>query len=279
LPGAEGKDIELLISEGVVATTATGAIAASDIGKVVAVESNSEAVLALQRKFPGLRIHDSPLENIMSGGGSFSWPRSDIQKDMRAKVVNIDLDKSLRVECNGDVSFPLIRIIKKISQLHHERPDGEQAQPWSLCVTVNSTVNWPKAAIQFFFRFLADNCLHHPTFKDSAVNVLGEALVDRIVAKHATMTFTDLNAKLQKRLLCIFLPKLILSELNDHHWEAQQCFSLSYGGNNGHAAMTTVTLRFNVSDAAVPSHRYSSNILRIFPGLGCVEDDGQIALG
>lgn len=279
LPGAEGKDIELLIEAGIVSTTDTGAISAADIGKIVAVESNSEAVLSLQRKYPGLRIHDSPLENVMNGAGPFAWPPRNVQEDMRARVINIDLDKSLKAEFNGNVSFPLIRIIKKISQLHRERPNGDPPQPWSLCITINSTTNWPDAAINFFFRFLAENCESHPAFREGAIAALGNALVDRIMTDHTTLTLRALERDQQERLLCIFLPKLILSELNDHHWDAQRCYSLGYGGNGDQAAMTTVTLRLDVSNVAVPSQRYASNILRIFPGLGRIDDDGELALG
>lgn len=279
LPGTEGKDIDLLINEGVIATTETGAIAAEDIGKVVAVESNSEAVLSLQRKYPGLRIHNNTLESLMNGGGPYAWPNKNISRDMRAKVVNIDLDKSLRAECGEEVSFPLIKIIKKISQLHRERPNAEPAEPWSLCVTVNSTIEWPEPAVRFFFRFLANNCSEHQTFKESAAATLGDNLVNRIIAEYQSLTFNHIDPDDRAKLLCIFLPKLIMCEINDHHWEAIDCSTLSYGGNEGHAAMTTITIAFRVSNAPIPSQRYASNICNIFPGLGRVLDNGTIELG
>src|SRR4051812_16488834 len=57
LSGAEAKDIRRLIERNLIRLTETGGIAESDMGKVVAIEHNSPAVLHLQKQFvSGLNI-------------------------------------------------------------------------------------------------------------------------------------------------------------------------------------------------------------------------------
>ena len=50
LSGAEGRDIKLLIDEGLISLTEVGSIVEKDQHKVVAVENNNESVLQLQKK-------------------------------------------------------------------------------------------------------------------------------------------------------------------------------------------------------------------------------------
>ncbi len=274
LPGAEGKDIDLLIEEGVIQLTDTGAIAEADIRKVVAVESNSEAVLSLQRKFVGLRIHESPIQNIISGVGPYAWPNAEISRDLCAKVVNIDLDKALKAETNGSVRFPIIDVIQKISQLHSMRPDRSPPEPWSLCLTVNSSVNWPPEAVTYFFRFLGENC-EHVGFERKAREILGDAMVHELKAHPDEMRFEHISINHRRALLCIFLPKLILSKINDHGWSATQCTAWSYGDGTD-AAMTTVMLSFGLSQYETPAQRYQANLSKIFDELGHIDEDGTV---
>src|SRR5436190_18056504 len=65
LSGAEGKDIAALCARGVLRTTEVGAVVPEDQNKIVAVEANAPAVLALQRKFPGLKIVESRIESLL----------------------------------------------------------------------------------------------------------------------------------------------------------------------------------------------------------------------
>src|SRR5690242_12319854 len=56
MPGAEGKEIDLLIRRGVLRRNDTGSIAAEDGLKVVAIEYDDDAQLALRKKYPGLSV-------------------------------------------------------------------------------------------------------------------------------------------------------------------------------------------------------------------------------
>lgn len=275
LPGADGKDIELLIEEGIIARTDTGAIAENDRRKVIAVESNSEAVLSLQRKFVGLKIHDAPIQSIMGGAGPYTWPNSDVADDFRAKVINIDLDKALKAEHNGAVTFPIINIIQKISQLHCHRSGRNTPEDWSLCLTVNSTITWPTEAVTYFFSFLGENCTHHANFNAAARATFGDELIERLINDPLQMSFDDLSPNQKRALLCVFLPKLIMAKINDHGWSTANCRALCYG-EPGEAPMTTITLSFSASNHATPGQRYEANICKIFEGLGYINGEGRL---
>lgn len=92
LPGREGADVRLLADRGLVQLNEVGGVAIDDAGKVVAVERNSEAVLELQSRFPGLKIFDQPIENLLHSINPVAWPTGRDRVWCRAKVVNLDLD-------------------------------------------------------------------------------------------------------------------------------------------------------------------------------------------
>ena len=278
LPGAEGKDIQLLIDNGIVSRTETGAISAEDQKKIVAIESNSEAVLSLQRKFPGLKIRESAIEGHIGGDGLYNWPNNEIRNDFCARVVNIDLDKPLKASVNGEgVQFPLIKLIKKISQLHHEPPVGA-AKNWSLCVTVNSTTQWGKDVSKFFLKYLAINCDQHPTFKQDMTKTFGQQFVDDLQADNVEPDLNNLSHGTKEKLLCIFLPKIIIDKINDHNWLVEECTSLHYGGTDGHAAMSTLTISLCRAQGAAtnPAKRYETNLGKVIANLGAVDINGTL---
>lgn len=277
LPGAEGRDIQLLIDAGLIRVTETGAIEEDDQPKVIAVEANSEAVLSLQRRFPGLRIRESRLEDMISGASPYAWPTGSGKAEFCARVINIDSDQSLRANVQGQqVTFPLLSIIKKISQIHHE-PGNGAPESWSLCVTVNGTINWPEAATHFFFRFLGNNCAHHELFRAEVTALVGEELVASMQNSPDQLRFEDLALETSRRLLCIFLPKMIVSMINDHHWHVEECLSLQYGGEANHAPMSTLILALHPCEGT-PGQRYEANLNSIVRGLGRIDVDGAIHL-
>ena len=74
LSGAEGRDIQLVIDEGLLSLTEVNSIAEKDQGKIVAVEQNNLAIATLQRKFIGLRIKEVPFHSLIRGEELFKWP-------------------------------------------------------------------------------------------------------------------------------------------------------------------------------------------------------------
>lgn len=278
LPGAEGLDIELLIRAGVVSVTETGAIVGEDQQKIIAIESNMEAIVKLQRKFPGLKIRESSLENVLNGIGLFAWPTNDIKKDLCARVINIDSDRSLKTKVQQGVSFPLANVVKKISLLHKEPPDGVVApQTWTLCLTVNSTINWPDQAVKYFLEFLGENCRVHVDFCAHAASLFGDEFVERLKFSPNEIVLQDLDQAHQRQLLCVFIPKLLISEINDHRWTVESCKALNYGGTDGQAPMTTIIMALRISQNNSPARRYEENLRKIVPGIGEINNDGELS--
>src|SRR3569832_2316096 len=140
LPGALGKDIELLVEAGVVTLADNRAIAAGDEWKVVAVESSSSAVLELKKRFSGLRVLNQNIQGILRSTGPLTWPRGDHVRYCRAHVVNLDLNASLQAERDelGHYVFPTVQLIANLARLHVEPP----ALDWVLCLTVAAQINW-----------------------------------------------------------------------------------------------------------------------------------------
>lgn len=98
LPGAEGRDIQLIIDEGLVSLTEVNSIAEEDQWKIVAVERKNRAVLNLQEKFIGLKIKEVDFGTLIRGDGPFAWPDGDDIKYCRARVVNLDLNSPLKAK-------------------------------------------------------------------------------------------------------------------------------------------------------------------------------------
>jgi hypothetical protein len=278
LPGALGKDIEMLVDAAVLTRTETGAISEPDRHKVVAIESNSDAIYSLQQRFPGLAIREQNLMEIIGGSSSYSWPNQERRADFCARVVNLDLDRSLQALVNGqDISFPLIKAIKKISQLHHE-PQAGQKLPWSLCVTVNGSMNWQPEVFGYLVAFLASNCTHHPDFSEKLSAILGGDLVATMIRDRADVPKESFSAEQLQILACIFLAKQIVESTNEHAWQLAQSECLIYGGEAGHAPMVTLILTLEAAEPELgrPARRYDFNLSKLLPSLGKVDMRGNV---
>jgi len=177
LSGADGKDISLLAEKGIIRRTEVGAIAPGDENKVVAVENNAMAVLDLQRKFPGLRIYEEPIQNLWSQDGPFAWPKGTNRQYCRAVVVNLDLNKPLlAVLKNGQLEFPILEGVRKLSQLHAVNPRLN----WSLCLTLHGEIVWSKDIGLMIQHFLSENFAREKRFADSCRSVFGDELYENI---------------------------------------------------------------------------------------------------
>jgi hypothetical protein len=97
----EGVDIALLGEHGIINFTEIGGIAADSAGRVAAVEYNKNAVLLLQKKFPGLKIYERAFQELVRGVGLTRYPEREDEQFCRARVVNLDLNVTLRVNVEG----------------------------------------------------------------------------------------------------------------------------------------------------------------------------------
>src|SRR5437016_1292392 len=95
LPGARGRELELLEERGVIVRTETGAIETPYLGKVFAIESERGAIAELQSRFPGLKILRESIENILKVTTPLRWPEGEPLEACRAPLLNLDLNTSL----------------------------------------------------------------------------------------------------------------------------------------------------------------------------------------
>ena len=109
MPGARGGDIQALIDAGIIDLTETNAVADPEKTRLVAVENSPQAIVELQRHFPGLKILQEPIESLLHSDKLTAWPEGEHKKFFRARVVNFDLavlSRGLHQTGPAVVSYP-----------------------------------------------------------------------------------------------------------------------------------------------------------------------------
>ena len=275
LSGAEGRDIDVLVTRGIVRRTETGAIDPRDQTKVVAIESSPDAELALRQKFPGLRTYQQAFQDLIRGVGVTSFPERKVRTVCRARVINLDLTKPLYGEIgeNGELGFPVLTWIKKLCQIHTDAPRLN----WSLCLTLNGQVPWHPEVCAIVSSFLAENFESEPAFRERAVDAIGEDVV--IAIGQANPDFSTLAPDIQQKLLMLFVPKKIAQLVHGEGWLLKTQYNLAYG-TEGEAPMVTFVFRlvwdprFETSPRAV----YRDSLLGSLAAFGSIAEDGEIIL-
>lgn len=275
LPGAEGRDIQLLVEHGLLRLTEAEirGIVEEDKGKVVAVESNSRAITELQKRFPNLRILRVPINDLIRGEALTSWPQGVHAHLCRARVVNLDLNSPLHArEQEGDIVFPVIRWIAKFAQLHAEPP-----LDWSLCLTLNGGLVWDATVCRYTKNLLVENFQREPRFAESCKIHLGSALYNQIEAPEDEVDFSSLSEAAQQQVLMILVPKLITQYVQHQGWKIRTQRNLRYQGGGG-APMVTWVVHFtrNSGVSATPNAAYRDALANILYSKGLIRDDGQI---
>jgi hypothetical protein len=274
LSGAEGKDIQLLIDSGVVETTETGSIPAALKHRVIAVESNSAAVLMLNRRFPGLKIFEHPFHALVRSASATRWPNGDDEKFCRARVVNLDLNQTLSAEHHeGELRFPILQWIQKLSQIH-----AVPRIDWSLCLTLHGEVLWPPSTCESVQRYLNENFEREPSFATSCARFLGDDLFAAVRGAEAC-NFSQRSGVDQQKVLMAFVPKKIAQLVHGHGWSVQTSRNLHYGGSGGHAPMVTWIIDF-VWEPRVfetPEAIYREALAQVLTGAGCIAENGNIS--
>jgi hypothetical protein len=271
LTGAEGRDIKLLIEQGVIETTEIGAIAAHHVDRIAAVEYNLQSVASLQRLFPGLQIFNQPFQSVIKGELLTRYPDGRHEKFCRARVINLDLNGILAT-ADEPGSFPILAWIQKLGEMHARRPRVE----WCLCLTLHGELNWDADTSGIVQQFLQENFKHSAEFAERSRAVLGDELYDSIVAANPC-DFASLEREQQQRLLLVFVPKKIAQLLSGQAWRMVVPANLRYGQPE-HAPMVTWIMEFRhvPSAAGTPQANYLRNINGALAAAGSIDPAGEI---
>jgi hypothetical protein len=273
LSGAEARDIQLLIDEGLLGLTEVRSIQEKDQHKVVAVENSNQAILELQKRLPGLKIKRAPFQNLIHGNDVFSWPEGDDVKYCRAHIVNLDLNDPLRgITCGGEVNFPVLSWIRKLCQLHSRAPRYN----WTLCLTLHGEIVWPEEVNTWIKNFFAENLRREPDFATACREFLGEELVNQ-VTDGAPIDFCTLDREGQQKIIMVMVPKMIAKLVHIEGWKVSTQRNLSYG-QEGYAPMVTWIVRFTWSShgSSQPDALYRTALKDIFSGAGVIAENGKI---
>ena len=247
LPGRQAGDLHALIEAGLLEVTETSAIATPDAARVVAVEASAEAVIALNKEFPGLKILENRLENLLRATSDMVWPTKSERRWFRAKVVNFDLTSSLHARIHqGQLFFPALAMVAKVARLHAEEPCVD----WSLCLTLNGGLTWEADVDHSVCQLLAGNFEEEPEYSDRARLVLGEEIHDAIREDPRAADLAGRNRDEQQRVVMALVPKCIARDAHRIGWHVDTVENLRYGGTDDTAPMVTWILRFTWDERA-----------------------------
>jgi len=274
LPGAGGREIEMLVEAELIALTEVGAIAQEDVHKVVALESDNDAALELLQAYPGLNIEPKELDQFLGGQTYMNWPGRDRKRVCRAAVTNLDLNKAL--ECSiegGQLSFPLVSLIEKLAYIHAQ----DTARNWRLCLTLNATVSWKDRAFGEVQRFLSENFAQDDEFRAASTSMLGEDLVGRI--RQTSVKCSELTKRQSQEILMVLVPKRIAHQVHGDGWKVSTVENLRYGGSGKRAPMVTWILDFlwDSRSSSSPAEVYKESLGEVLDHAGSIEDDGAVS--
>ena len=184
LPGAEGREIELLLEHRLIRLTEVGSITQESMTRIAAIESSSLAVGSLQRKYPGLKIYQTNFGGLVRGDGLLTYPQGDEKACCRARVINLDLNETLAPQSDINVSFPVLIWIQKLGELHAANPRLD----WCLYLTLHGEVHWTQHVSETVRSFLRENFERAEMFCRHARAVLGAKLHAQISSSEAFLT-------------------------------------------------------------------------------------------
>jgi hypothetical protein len=228
LCGARGLDILKFVERGIVARTETGAIAEADLGKIVAIEADTEAAEKLRDEFFGLDVFDTKLEQLLQMPSDVAWPGKKLRRILRARIVNLDVNQALEARVKqSQLQFPLVKMIEKFAVLHAQDPHVN----WSLCLTLHADLALDPGALGRIASFLAENFEKEETFGVASSGLLGDDLYQQLAqGKCPDDFFDDLQPDDIQSLLMALIPKRIISDTHRHGWKVTTRRNLRYGG-------------------------------------------------
>lgn len=239
MPGAVGREIELLVESGILRQRETGAIVEADAQRVVAVESSPNAMAELKKRFPGLSAVGESIQGLLKGSDLSKMPEGVHRKRCQAKVVNLDFNKPLGGTTHKGVPvWDELALIAKLGTLHREI-----AEPWFLFLTINAGITWAQAVQHAAVRFINENIQQREQFRSHCERVMGDDLLALVVDKK--MIPDAANPRDRQRFLMAFVPKRIAWDASVTGWRLSTLENIHYGNDQGQAAMVTWIFRFD----------------------------------
>ena len=275
LCGAHGREIELLIENGLLGMTEVQSIAESDVGLVVAVEPSPLAVLELQRRFPGLKILNQPIQSIVRSDNPTTWPQGSDETFCRAHVINLDLDEALTCTTEGgQLRFPVLGWVNKLAQLHAASPRID----WILYLTLHGEVPWSAEESLGIQRFLVENFDLEPAYDEAARAHLGADLYE-LIRSDEGINWTQRARVDHQAVLMTLVPKKIAHLVHQQGWFVRTLRNIRYGGSRRHAPMCTWMFEFRSDPraATTPTTVYRESLANAFDGLAAIAEDGTVS--
>jgi hypothetical protein len=271
LPGRAGHEIRMLIEAGVLRTAETGAIHQDDLGLVVAVEKDSDAVLALKQDFPGLRVLRRPVLDLMASDNSFSLGPADERYLCRSTVMNLDFNSKPKIVMrDGQLVIRELVVIEKLA-IHH----GESEHiNWTLFLTFNAMADLSQDAIGAMLHFLKANMDIEETFADHCRSKLNRKIQAAIEVQDAALALTHEDVQ---QLLMAYIPKKI-AHMTHTKWRILTRRNYCYGGHDDSAYMVTFAMDF-VWDTRGSIDVYKESVKMVLENAVKIGPDGsEVAL-
>ncbi len=272
LPGAHGGDIDELIRAGVVTLAKNEAsIQNPEELRLVALENSPIAYVELRRRYPGLKVLQRDLRDVLGGE---LWPEDKDRGYYRARVVNLDMNTPLKgaIE-DGELLFPVLTLVRKLAVLHADPPIN-----WTLCLTLHGEVKWNAACERQACRFLADNFARDETFAKHAVSTLGDEIFDLICNKPSKANLRNLSPTDQQRIMMVIVPKQIAFDAHTEGWAVDTVENLRYGGTRKRAPMVTWILRFSWDERHADT-LYREGLAQALAQRGHITAEGKLRRG
>ncbi|WP_425153798.1 hypothetical protein [Candidatus Palauibacter sp.] len=261
LPGPAAHDVQLLIEEGLLELTETGAVSSTHQFRVVCVEQDGQAVTELNRRFPGMKIIEASFENLISWQTQFNWPSRSDRRLFCARIVNLDLNRSFVARRTHDIMvFPILEVVRKLLEIH----TNPEPIRWTLCLTLHAETPWSSHVAESARTFMCENLDRDTQFRLLASSVLTNPFIERLFSG-SSIDFMSLDRVEQQRFLMVFLPKKIAQLVQNRGWRLVTKQNLRYG-TPPHAPMATWMLEFIPQESLIstPDTAYRQALHGIF---------------
>ena len=273
LPGPGAHDVRLLIDQGLLELTESGAVVEKHQFRVVCIERDGEAVAELVRQFPGMKIIERSVQDLLKWQTLLEWPAGRERRIFRARVVNLDLNDALVTRHVGEVQvFPVFQMIQKLLELHA----NPQPLQWTLCLTLHGGIPWVGSEAEQAQAFMRENLDRDTEFRNRATGALTKAFVDRLVATN-TIDFSQLDREEQQRFLMVFVPKKIAQVVQNLGWQLVTKHNVRYGtAPNAPMAAWILEFKPDASLISTPDAGYRAALRGIFSDFKQIASDGSI---
>lgn len=274
LAGSEALDIQLLVKEGLVTVSETGAI--NPLDQVVAFERSPIALAALKKRFGGLRVFEHDLVAIMQRA-SVTSPPVDV-RFLDAAFINLDLFDSLEPEISGTmIRFPIVEAAVGFAHVKAAR-----RRTWyCLFLTVNGTINWDAEVKRRTAEAVRANVEQDSEFRNALTAKFGGQWAERFASdtllandEQLSRLFADLESQ---RFLQLYIPKAIAYRLHSDGWRVTTRQNWRYHGA-GSAPMVTFIFVVERDPRGAGNARpiYTDSLRSVLSSCGEITNTGRL---